>query len=110
MDLKARARSPSDSRGDKGVDLSDGDRKWLAYSEDPGRVVEARNPPRLDDHLPVSTEGPRGPASAVDDLPEESPRGDRRDGFLRRPYRALHAALRSTSSMGRPAVSTDFLS
>ena len=96
MDLKARARSATDTRGDQGLDLTDGDRERLACPKDPGGAVEAWDPPRLDDHRSVLARGRRrwGFASAVDDVPGESPRLDRRNGLLRRSDRPLHAALR----------------
>src|SRR5262249_52857768 len=41
----------------KDLDRPDGDGERLACPKDPGRVVEARNPPRLDDDLPLLAEG-----------------------------------------------------
>ena len=70
--------------------------RMAGASERSRESFEARNPPRLDDDRPVLAEGRGGrePGSAVDDVPEEPPRRDRRNGLLRRPDRALHAALR----------------
>src|SRR5882672_1073819 len=48
--------SAADPRRNEGLNLPNGDRERLAFPKDSGGAIEARNPPRLDDDLPVLAE------------------------------------------------------
>ena len=108
IDLEARPGSASDLRGDEVSDRPNGDGEWLASSEDPGRTVEAGNPPGPDHDFQVLAQGrpSRRSAAAMDDLPEKSPGLDRRDGLLRRPDGSLPTSVRLVCARPRAKASS----